>query len=79
MNERIDKLAKQAWDLCPDPYGETSSSALNKFEQKFAELIVRECANIALRSGSVPNKSVQATAEVERIYHKIQDHFGVIE
>ena len=47
--------------------------------EKFAELIVRECTGIALKSGSVPNKSEVAVAEADRIYHKIQEHFGVEE
>lgn len=46
MTERLNELAKQAWNLCPDPHGETTFDALNKFEQKFAELIVRECCEM---------------------------------
>jgi hypothetical protein len=44
---------------------------------KFAELIVEECATIALKSGDINNKSMQAKVEAERIYHKIKEHFGV--
>lgn len=49
------------------------------FEKVFTELIVKECADIALKSGSVSNKSEVAVAEADRIYHKIQEHFGVEE
>ena len=42
-----------------------------------SELIVRECADIALKSGDITNKTEQARAEAQRIYHKIQEHFGV--
>jgi tellurite resistance protein len=79
MNERIRELAKQATTITYEDdgwrlYG-TEVETFNK--QKFAELIVRECANIALKSGSVSNKSEVAVAEADRIYHKIQEHFGV--
>jgi hypothetical protein len=46
MNERIRELARQAWDYvvsCDDQY---SKSATDLFEEKFAELIVRECSKI---------------------------------
>ena len=45
--------------------------------EKFAELIIAECANIALKSGGVAKKSEKAKVEADRIYHKIQEHFGV--
>jgi hypothetical protein len=47
MNERIQELAEQAMELV-DPYaveGEFGPKRLNV--EKFAELIVRECARIA--------------------------------
>jgi hypothetical protein len=95
MNERrIEELAKQArawaetafkhqhekftshWD---NPVGYTVTQF---FEQKFAELIVRECANI------VSNKSTLETNEDYRegfhraqqfIWQDINKHFGVEE
>ena len=72
MNKQIRELAEQA---------ELNATLLfNKDKlEKFAELIVRECADIALKSGSVSNKSQVAVAEADRIYHKIQEHFGVEE
>lgn len=69
MNERVNELAKHAWNLCPDPHGETTFDALTKFEQKFAELIVRECADRCEMSPYPhPNYSVA-----------IKKHFGVEE
>jgi hypothetical protein len=64
MNERIRELAKQS---LPEFYLTNCPSAL----AKFAELIVRECANIAADAeqskGGMPAK-----------YH-VLDHFGVEE
>ena len=56
MNERIRQLAEQA---------ETKEMGYYFFDrEKFAELIVRECANIALREEHDP-------------YECIKKHFGV--
>ena len=81
MNERIRELAEQArlwaevsykkqndqftshWDT---PIGYTVSQF---FEQKFAELIVRECAHIAWANSTGYNIS----------HTKIKEHFGVEE
>ena len=63
MNRRIKKLAKQAYE---DVIKNTPSFLVTKelYEQKFAELIVRECADIALREEHDP-------------YECIKKHFGV--
>jgi len=47
MNERIKELSKQAWDyvqVCDERYSKTCTQL---FDEKFAELIIRECAVIA--------------------------------
>jgi len=70
MNERIKQLAVQAGMII----GDTSEFDMAKFmpkEQKFAELIVQECAEIALLDG-------QATGNFET-FNKITKHFGVEE
>lgn len=67
MNERIKELAEQAG---LQPFEDCGPGYVYKME-KFAELIVRKCASIALKSGSVPNKKEVAVAEADRIYHKI--------
>ena len=79
MNKRIFKLALQAMDFHGAIDTDTELKLTNDELEKFAELIVRECADIALKSGSVSNKSEVAVAEADRIYHKIQEHFGVEE
>lgn len=90
MNERIQALVKQAGDYVNEVYTPPVRSKTpgkiwedghidwhTQFNKKFAELIIQECIGIALKSGSVTNKSEQAKAEADRIYHKIQEHFGV--
>lgn len=73
MNERIKNLSKKAWllaheanDQAEEDEGEelTEAEFGNVFQQKFAELIVRECADIALREEHDP-------------YECIKKHFGV--
>ena len=68
MNERLRNIMTDAGYAAPE---------LAARANKLAELIVRECADIALKSGSVTNKSAVAVAEADRIYHKINEHFGV--
>ena len=47
MNERIDQLWAQALDLAvPETYTQLSHSQVLKIKQVFADMIVRECAQI---------------------------------
>jgi hypothetical protein len=68
MNERIRELAKQAdayaWQQIDE--GADYDKQPQYFAEKFAELIVRECAEIALREEHDP-------------YECIKKHFGVEE
>ena len=57
MNQRILELARQVW---PDP----NTSHVN--HEKFAELIVRECADLADKGWAAPGI-------------QIKQHFGVEE
>jgi hypothetical protein len=67
MNERIKELMKEAnKDI---PLGKPFWSALEEFSEKFAELIVAECAEIARLN----------TREDSKVYLMIQEHFGVEE
>ncbi len=67
MNERIrELLLKAGWDRY---------EALDERNQKFAELIVRECADIAKHN--VMNISTYADAEF--VDEQIKQHFGVEE
>ena len=75
MNERIKELAEQALD-----YAEKNQSAevpqhwFKLYNEKFAELIVRECAGIAYEY-DIPNLSGLG----EFIGNRIKKHFGVEE
>ena len=64
MNERIKQLAREA--------GFYANPDVEKFE-KFAELIVRECAKVSERTGALN----QADYEGEMIADAIKEHFGV--
>ena len=69
MNERIKQLWEQAAkSTAAYPSGRDNSWETQvKFMDKFAELIVRECANVA------------ADHDALDIYEEIREHFGVEE
>ena len=72
MNERIRKLAEQAeWRFADKATGNFSEH--DKRLEKFAQLIVRECADVAKETRwAVPPSQ-------EQIARGIQQHFGVEE
>ena len=75
MNERIKELYQKAhdvyqWDYPSSPVDPTVRSVHTSRQfnpEKFAELIIRECANVA------------ADHEALDIYEEIREHFGVEE
>ena len=69
MNERIQELWQQAAEsTAAYPSGQNNSWETQvNFMDKFAELIVRECANVA------------ADHDALDIYEEIREHFGVEE
>jgi hypothetical protein len=70
MNERIQELYKQCYETGPiGRDGWPEYSRLN--EQKFAELIVKECANICDDLQGIPATEPRHCAEDIRI------HFGL--
>jgi hypothetical protein len=77
MNERIFELAKQAdlihWDTLPSGARTPDHESVVK-AKKFAELIVKECANRLIQDdfGSVKGQMRIAGA-------KLKEHFGVEE
>jgi hypothetical protein len=76
MNERIKELLGQAYDeAVPETWTTLSSEQLGRIYEKFAELIVRECADIAKHH--VMNISTYADADF--VEKQIQEHFGVEE
>jgi hypothetical protein len=76
MTQRIDQLWAQALDAAvPETYTRLSHSQVLKIKQVFAELIVRECADIAKHH--VMNISTYADADF--VDEQIKQHFGVEE
>ena len=83
MNERIKQLAEQA-------FNEANNGSINnikipkEFVEKFAELIVRECANLLMKPEYVMNHPEELT-DYNRGWvngrllgiEQIKEHFGV--
>ena len=74
MNEQIEKLARQAADGMLSYHAEGEWQLSKREVQKFAELIVRECLDIAQDRAAFdcypPN-------DVNHIIDEIKEHFGV--
>jgi hypothetical protein len=68
MNERIKELAKEA----AREMNETGTYSEPKFQEKFAELIVRECADVLLKWKGEPFPFDEDLAA-----SLIKEHFGV--
>jgi hypothetical protein len=73
MNERLKQLATQAYRSVnpgPDPYNEAEAAWLGfgPLERKFAELIVRECVNVA-----------DEVSMDDTVGYALLEHFGVEE
>jgi hypothetical protein len=99
MNERIRELAEQAWDDTKEKFGsfvddggEVDFTFLHEWTEKFAELIVRECANVLraeserLYKLSAEEKDELFASNFEICAEKcvdnevaIREHFGVEE
>ena len=69
MNERIKELAIEARLIAPE-YSDCTHTTLSPQEQKFAELIVRECVD-CLKPLSRNHSMVGAARDT------IKEHFGV--
>ena len=86
MNERIRELSAEAWRYANNYIGEDVMPQLKRYEQKFVELIVRECISISeshaknLESQpSDPNFEQYEDGIVNGIYEAtaaIREHFG---
>ena len=90
MNERIKQLSKQAGDYVNETYtGPVRSKTPGKiwedghvgwhtqFNQKFAELIARECMEVA--SPNYTGTPEDSVYYVEQAINRIAEHFGVEE
>jgi hypothetical protein len=82
VNERIDQLWGQALDRAvPETYSRLSYSQVLKVKQVFAELIVRDCLNIAKNWDDqlVNAKLVKESNAVGIVAYRIARQFGVEE
>ena len=75
MNERIEKLAEQAMVTLPAIEGSLSHTYFDK--EKFAELIVQECAQVS--EDNITDGDACCTNTADRIARQIKKHFGVEE
>ena len=84
MNERIEELAEQATIKTSHRYhtwGDRIATETKEVfdKEKFAELIVRECMNIARNVGHISEPDDWALDRCYEIEQRIQDRFGVEE
>ena len=76
MNKRIKELSKQAWESIT-VQDALADEAFDQFDQKFAELIVRECIEQAsISNGHGNNQWDKALTFAAK---NIKEHFGVEE
>ena len=83
MNERIRELAKQACAFADIQYNKqtratfyTNKSVEEFFREKFAELIVIECAKV-VGDMADPEDSERYFWAIQNASQKIKQHFGV--
>ena len=77
MNERIRELAEQAGittNLDTDYFEQDPNKWVDYFAEKFAELIVRECIQVAGPEDSYADDWCKAKIDAVA---KIKEHFGV--
>ena len=75
MNERINELFGQALDdAVPETWTTLNPAQLSRLKEKFAELIVKECMDIAY-AYDAPKMSGPGMI----VANRIEDHFGVEE
>jgi carbamoylphosphate synthase large subunit len=72
MNERIKELAKEA----AREMNETGTYSEPKFQEKFAELIVRECKDVLL---NMINNQQGDFDSLDQVLTEINERFGVEE
>jgi len=84
MNERIRELARQAREYAnsKEPYEKIKNKAwIDVYDEKFAELIVRECIDTIVRdTANYPGEGMMAYYQgVQDAGKSIKQHFGVEE
>ena len=74
MNERIKELEKQAWEFVDKTWNWANAnnpSQATLFKTKFAELIVRECADL------FDKNETEVKIPEHRVHNSIMIHFGL--
>ena len=79
MNERIKQLAIQADIKFLEFHGKEYCEAWVEQQEKFAELIVKQCMDIARNVGNISELDDWAPDRCYEIEQRIQDCFGVEE
>ena len=82
MNERIKQLAKQAEEYADIEYNASDLDWYELKEEKFAELIVKECCHIMNTTAKKAEESNTYMGDdvPTRVHqYKIKQHFGVEE
>ena len=76
MNNRIKELA----DQCRIEYRDGHGGFIEQFdEERFAELIVKECMACSIWVGKINTNSVEPIHTAHAINQRIKQHFGVEE
>ena len=68
-----------AWDNIVEPFRYVTVTETNFSPEKFAQLIVRECMDIARHVGNISEPDDFALDRCYEIEQRIQDRFGVEE
>ena len=85
MNERIKELSRLAQTFananCEDEFGSVDESKRkNVFQEKFAELIVRECARVAIQKQTENDMdNIVSKNPAKDFAYALIEHFGVEE
>ena len=89
MNEKIKQLADQAEDHATEEYDKWIPTSADDFSgipnvrkifnEKFAQLIVKDCMDIARNVGNISEPDDLALDRCYEIEQRIQDRFGVEE
>jgi hypothetical protein len=78
MNERIKELGAEAWSYSINYIGDEVKPQIMRFQEKFAELIVKECARQA-RDTDLEDVEGGDSAVLRAAKAQILEHFGVTE
>ena len=76
MNEKIKQLAEQALTYVTHNPKANKLNSGDMFDEKFAELIVRECSNIVFEEGCTEDNQDCPNEELYQLSNKIEQHFG---